>query len=898
MRLTAFLCLLWSSIALAAIVGIDLGHQFSKAIMVAPGLSFEIVVTDEGKRKDLSAISLRPHVENGELIDADRVFGAKIGSLCSRFPESCAANIKALLGKQIDDSTVKEYLERHHGVSLTSDKLRNNSVSMQLGSDTNKFDFPVEELMAMTLNELKDRVLNELKNHRQAKKIAEDVAISIAPYASQAVRRAYLDALHLANYSTVLGLVDEGTAVARSYIGSRKLNDEDVYGETVNHIIYDSGAGSTTATLFSYTYHENQTMVLDIQSVGHEESFGGELLTQSVYQLLFERYLKQFKLPKKHTLSPKLASRLLEAAERAKIVLSANNDYKVTLENFPDDKDFSTVITRDEFEEANVKSKSKIGDPINEALKNCPTGPKTIDDIKSVILTGGSSRVPFVQKELIILLGSEDKIAKTVNADEACALGTTFRAYELKMITSNPYNVFLTDRIFSDFDVSIDGAQDPLFPKGSASGATVKKSLGAPDKKLKSVGLLENGALFKTYSIENTANKAANFKCESPEVFATFKIDQNKIIALSALTLECSDPEPETVEEGTSTALNTTASKKAKGPTKVKLAIPDAEFSSLKPLLKDHRQTGSNRLAHLKQKDFEKNEISEIKNLAESTCYELRSYLEEHGENIINELGAEKVESLEKSISDTLEWLDYESDHATLDELKQKYQSITIYKAEAEDTVNMLTSDLSIESLQKLHQEGLEISSLVQEYLLEYGSQIQEVRGKYEKAGFDFDPENDKIMKKLYGTGTSEGTKLDKHFKQFKEALKALSNTLGLSDSAYMKRSKKEIFAEAEAVRNLIVKMVNDVMPLQLNHEKRLEYLLSRLNTLKKRELKEAKKKAKEAEKAALADESAETEAVEADPVEQAEPVEPSEPVETVESKAPKEKTEEVHDEL
>lgn len=866
--------------------------------MVAPGLSFEIVVTDEGKRKDLSAISLRPTVEKGDLLDADRVFGAKIGSLCSRFPESCAANIKALLGKLIDDSTVQEYLKRHHGVSLTSDKLRNNSVSMQLGDDANKFEFPVEELMAMTLNELKDRVLNELKNHRQAKNIAEDVAISIAPYASQAVRRAYLDALHLANYSSVLGLVDEGTAVARSYIGSRKLNDEDVYGETVNHIIYDCGAGSTTATLFSYTYYENQTMTLDIQSVGHDDSFGGEMLTQSIYELLFERYLEEFKLPKKHTLSPKLASRLLEAAEKAKIILSANNEYKVTLENFPDEKDFSTVITRDEFEAANAEIKKNIADPINEALKNSPSGPKSIDDIKSVILNGGSTRVPFVQKELVNFLGSEDKIAKTVNADEACALGTTFRAYELKMITSNPYNVMLTDRIFSDFDVSIDGAQEPLFPKGSASGSTVKKSLGPVNKKAKKIGLFENGALFKTFSIDNSISKAKNLKCDNPEVFGTFKIDQNKIVALSALTVECNEPEVESTEDETSTAVNATAPKKAKTPPKVNLPIPDADYTSVNPLLKKHRATSANRLAHLKQRDFDKIRVSEVKNLAESACYELRAYLEEHGDQIRGELGIEKLEKLEGIIAETLEWLDYESDHATLDDLEQKFQKIKTHKAEAEDTVNMLKSDLSLEALQKVHQEGVEISSLVQAYLLEYGSQINEVRSRYEAANLDFDVENDKIMKKLYGSGTSEGTKLDNHYKEFKEALRTLSNTIGLSTSAFNKRNKKEVFQEAEGVRSLIVKMVEDILPLQLNHETRLEYLLTRLNTLtKKKEQREAKEKAK-AEKSAQVDESAETEEVEADPVEQADPVEPSEPVEANGPDDSKQETEEVHDEL
>lgn len=116
-------------------------------------------------------------------------------------------------------------------------------------------------------------------------------------------------------------------------------------------------------------------------------------------------------------------------------------------------------------------------------------------------------------------------------------------------------------------------------------------------------------------------------------------------------------------------------------------------------------------------------------------------------------------------------------------------------------------------------------------------------------------------MKKLYGSGTSEGTKLDAHYKEFKEALKALSNTLGLSKSAFNKKNKKELFDEVEKVKGLIMKMIEDVLPLQLNHEKRLEYLLSKLDTkTKQKEQKEAKKKAKEAEASKKAAETTESE--------------------------------------
>ena len=91
------------------------------------------------------------------------------------------------------------------------------------------------------------------KQIQHAAALVEDVAVSIPPFASQAVRQAYMDSLALANFSNVLGLVEEGTSVALNYITNKKL-DKDLY-DNVKHyyLIYDVGAGYTTTTLFSFT---------------------------------------------------------------------------------------------------------------------------------------------------------------------------------------------------------------------------------------------------------------------------------------------------------------------------------------------------------------------------------------------------------------------------------------------------------------------------------------------------------------------------------------------------------------------------------------------------------------------------------------------------------------------
>lgn len=847
-------CLIWSTLSLAAIVGIDLGHQFTKAMMVAPGLSFDIVFTDEGKRKDSSTIYLRPNLQGKDTLEsADRVFGGKIGSLCSRFPEYCVSNVKNLLGKHIEHESVQQYLARHNGLTFHPDLLRNGSVLIQVGPSDSSFTFHAEEFMAMSLNELKDRVLKELASHPQAKAVAEDVAVSIAPYASQLSRIAYLDALHLANYSTVLGLVDEGTAVALGYLTNRRLDREDFDDKKVYHIIYDVGAGSTTATLFSYTPFKNQTIALDIESIGHDDDFGGEVLTKSVYDLLFSKFLESSKLPESTTLPPKLAARLWETSEKAKIILSANADYRVSLENFYDDADFKTTVTREEFELANADKLDRVSQPILDSLKNSPLGEKSLSEIQSVILNGGSTRTPFIQKQLTSLLGSEDKIAKVVNADEACALGTTVRGYLLKMINSNPYGIELNDRIFNSFGYSVDGGKtlNEVFARGSSSSNKTEVSLGAVPKGTVSIGLYENDDLFKLYSVKDLKKKADGLKCKKntpAELVGTFSVDQNKMFGLSSLLVRCAGPE-EVVEEPSGNATNGTASAKPKAKPSSFVLLPEPEYTHVKPLSKDQKKEVSKRLSHLKKKDLEKIEMDEIKNKLEASCYDLRSYLEDHEEQITGELGQKWFDNTLTAVGDTLEWLEFDSDNASPSDLKVKEVRIVDAKLDALNVVGMLDADLTLAGLGRINSDGLEVSSQVQSYLLEFGKQVKEVRDRYEKAGFDFDAENERIMKQIYGGSKDEAMKLDKHYEEFKDALKNVTELATLSQRKYDKISRREKFEKSDKVKKLIFLMMEDVLDLQEKHKSRIEYLLTKLQRLNDKREQQEKKQQKKAER-------------------------------------------------
>lgn len=834
----------------AAIVGIDLGHQYTKAMMMAPGFPFEIIFTDEGKRKDSSTIYLKPAIKDGHLEDIERIYGSQIGSLCTRFPDSCAANLKNLLGNSIDDVHVAEYLKHHHGVEIVENEIKGDSVSFKLGPSGNSHTFSVEELVAMSLNDLKLRAIKALSTHPKARPIAEDVAISVSPFADQITRLAYLDALQLANFSSVLGLVDEGSAAALGYISGKKFLPEDYNEKKVYEIIYDAGSGSTTATLFSYVAYQNRTIVVDVESVGYDKLFGGELLTNYVYNLLFERFLEQFKLDSSFELPPKLAARLTDTAEKAKTILSANSDYRVSLESFYDDRDFKATVTRKQFEDVTAELRQRVTQPIVTALENSITGPKTLSDIQSVILNGGTTRTPFIQKELVSLLGGEEKIAKTLNTDEACALGTTMRAYQLKMITGTGLDVTLHDRILSDLDVGFDGAIQNVFKRGSVSQNSTSISFGVAKEDQVSIELYENGKNFASYQVHNVIKKSDELKCNADdlELVGEFVVDQNKVFSMKSLHTICHRNETEDEEEPSSTASNSTVLKKRKPQlNKAKVAIPPLTFTRLRPYSISEKKDKIDFLTHLCVKEQEKIDLQMAKNLVESSCYSLKAFIDDHYETLEEELGGDELDSNKALADNIVEWLEYESDHATKEEVKEKMSLVNEARSKMDSRVRLANTDLSLEGLKKLLKEGNEVASQVQEYLLEYGSQIRKIRDIYEEESFDFDAENERIMGKLYGSKRGDELNLDKHLSVFKKSLEALSEMTNFAPEKFAKLTKHERFEKNEAVTSVLLLMMDDIVTLQKLHERRVDYLLTRIEKLRERKAaKEFKAKLKE----------------------------------------------------
>lgn len=329
--------------------------------------------------------------------------------------------------------------------------------------------FPVEELLGMSFSHIKKLAEGMLPRDSATNHVYE-IAVTIPPYFNSVQRKAIVDAAEISGLK-VVSLVTDGVATAINYASSRTFTAEKQY-----HFVMDIGAGSTSATLISFSEGKTagslfgkSALTITVEGIGYDETLGGDLLDDRMFQILLTKFANSHGSGIESNSRSLL--RLRKEAERAKTILSANTDVRVSIESLYDDIDFRTVITRTEFEDSIQDLLVRIQKPFETALAKAGLD---ILDVSSVIITGGSSRVPIFQQVLIngVLKGDASKVSKNVNADEAAVLGATFRGVAVsKQFRTKDINVIETlEDGFSltakNLDGSVIGSQD-LFPAGS-----------------------------------------------------------------------------------------------------------------------------------------------------------------------------------------------------------------------------------------------------------------------------------------------------------------------------------------------------------------------------------------------------------------------------------------------
>lgn len=731
--------------AVATVLGVDLGTEYIKAALVKPGIPLEIVLTKDSRRKETSAVAFKP-IQGGPKDGQfpERAYGADAIALSARFPGDVYPNLKTLLGLSIDDPVVQEYAARHPALRIQGHQSRNTALFKTDTLTAEEEAWAVEELLAMELQSIQKNAEETAGDGSTVR----NIVLTVPTFYTTEEKRAVQMAAELAGLK-VLSLVSDGLAVGLNYATSRQFPNINEGAKPEYHMVFDMGAGSTKATVMKFQSRTvpdvgkfNKTIQeIQVLGSGWDRTLGGDSLNYMIVDDMVSQFIESKGAKKISATSEgikahgRAIAKLTKEAERLRHVLSANQNTQGSFEGLYEDVDFKYKITRTAFETMAETHAEGLGAVFSEALKMA--GLET-DDLTSVILHGGASRTPFVQKALEKAAGSADKVRSNVNSDEAAVFGAGFRAAEL----SPSFRV-------KEIKIS-EGAMYPAGLKWTSSNDKVQRQrlwtglspLGGPPKEMTFTEQTDfTAALYqqvgtedrdiKTFTTKNLTATVAAMKERYPscvEADLSFKVglklrNDNGEVEIVKAAVECEaeaketfvdgvknlfgfgkkDQEPlkgedsdevpeEDAESSTTTPTDsesttkseadadaTPSSEEAKADAKKKelVSIPVdfvLENAGVPDLTKDQTTSSKDRLKGFASSDKARLQREEALNQLEGFTYKIRDLLEGEAFTAAS-TEAERTKLAEKS-SAASEWLYDDGADATKDEFKAKLKEL------------------------------------------------------------------------------------------------------------------------------------------------------------------------------------------------------------------------------
>ena len=369
------------------VIGIDLGTTNS-VVAAMEGGKPTVIPNQEGNRTTPSVVGFS---NSGE-----RLVGQVAKRQAVTNPENTVSSIKRFMGRRYD-----EVVEEIKTIPFKVVKGENDTARIEVEGK----QFSPPEISAMVLQKLKAAAEDYLGS------TVEKAVITVPAYFNDAQRQATKDAGQIAGLE-VLRLVNEPTAAALAY-GLEKKEDETI-------AVFDFGGGT-----FDISILEVGSGVVEVKSTNGDTHLGGDDLDQVVIEWMEEEFKKDqgVDLSKDRM----AVQRLKEAAEKAKMELSSTVETDINLPFITADasgpKHLTLRLSRSKFEQMIEPLVERTLAPSRQAIKDASLEAKDIDE---VILVGGSTRIPMVQKLVTDLFGKEPN--KGVNPDEVVAIGAAVQA--------------------------------------------------------------------------------------------------------------------------------------------------------------------------------------------------------------------------------------------------------------------------------------------------------------------------------------------------------------------------------------------------------------------------------------------------------------------------------------
>ena len=601
---------------MSKIIGIDLGTTNS-CVAIMEGSQAKVLENSEGARTTPSVVAFTN--------DNEKLIGQPAKRQAVTNPENTIFAVKRLIGRNFEDPTVKKDIEAAPFKIVNSEK---GDAWIEAKGEK----YSPSQISAFILQKMKETAEKYLGQ------AVSKAVITVPAYFNDAQRQATKDAGKIAGLE-VLRIINEPTAASLAYGLDKKQNKKIA--------VYDLGGGT-----FDVSILELGDGVFEVKSTNGDTFLGGEDFDNSIVDYLITEFKKDSGIDLK---TDKLAlQRLKEAAEKAKIELSAAEQTDINLPFITADKTGPKHIN---LKMTRAKLEALVEDLIARTIPPCKTALKdagiTASEVNEVVMVGGMTRMPKVINEVKNFFGKEPN--KSVNPDEVVAMGAAIQAGVLQ---GDVKDVLLLD--VTPLSLGIETL-------GGVSTKLIEKNTTIPTKKSQVFSTAEDNQPAVSIRVLQgeremaTDNKLlGNFELVGiapsprgvPQIEVTFDIDANGIVNVSAK------------DKGTG--------KEQKIQIQASGGLSDEEIEKM---VKDAEAN--------KDADKKKRESVDVRNQADTLIHSTEKNLKEHGSKISD---AEKkaIEDGSNALKESLKTEDIEDIKKKIETLVQASMKLgeAIYKSQ------------------------------------------------------------------------------------------------------------------------------------------------------------------------------------------------------------------------